>query len=57
MKSRLILQVHDELIIETHKDEIDSVKEKLRLAMEEAAALSVPLTADISEGETWLAAK
>jgi len=57
MKSRLILQVHDELIIETHKTEIDEVKEILKNEMENAAALIVPLSVNISVGQTWFDAK
>lgn len=55
--ARLILQVHDELIIESHKDCADQALEILRKEMEGAAKLSVPLTADISIGKTWFDAK
>lgn len=57
LKSRLILQVHDELIIETHKDEADTVKEILRKSMEEAVKLNVELKVDINIGENWLELK
>ncbi|HLR21994.1 MAG TPA: DNA polymerase I [Tissierellaceae bacterium] len=53
LKSRLILQVHDELIIETHKDEVDEVKEMLKDIMENAVNLDIPLKADIQEGDSW----
>lgn len=56
-KSRLILQVHDELIVETHKDEINEVKEILKNCMESAATLSVPIPVDVGEGESWYEAK
>ncbi len=57
LKSKLILQVHDELIVETHKDEIAIVSEILRDNMENAVKLKVPLVAEVHEGETWYAAK
>ena len=57
MKSRLILQVHDELLIEAEKDEVDEVKEILKDKMEHAADLSVPLIADMHTGMNWYEAK
>jgi len=56
-KSRLILQVHDELIVEAHKDEIETVKKLLREEMENAFTLSVPLAVDMQEGKSWYDAK
>ncbi len=56
-KSRLILQVHDELIVETHKDEIKEVSEILKNCMETAADLNVPIPADVGEGANWYEAK
>ena len=56
-KSRLLLQVHDELVLETTADEADAVETLLRDAMEHAAALSVPLTVDIHSGTNWAEAK
>lgn len=53
LRSRLILQVHDELIIETHKDELEEVKELLKNVMETAVKLSVPLKVDMETGESW----
>ncbi len=53
MKSNLVLQVHDELIIEAHKDELDDVKKILRDAMEHAIQLSVRLTVDLNVGDNW----
>ncbi len=50
MKSRLILQVHDELVIETHKEEIDEVEKILNHCMMGAAELSVPLEIDVHTG-------
>lgn len=57
MKSRLILQVHDELIVEAHKDEIEEVKKILSEEMQGAMELSVPLKVDMSEGHSWYDAK
>jgi DNA polymerase-1 len=53
LRSRLILQVHDELLIEAASDEVEKVKEVLRQAMESAAALSVVLEIDMKTGENW----
>jgi len=56
-RSRLILQVHDELIIETHIDEEQEVARILKESMENAAKLSVPLKADVKRGHNWYEAK
>ncbi|WP_430886179.1 DNA polymerase I [Fusibacter sp. JL216-2] len=59
LKSKLILQVHDELIIDTHPDEVEQVKALLRENMETAAddilsdAFKIPLKVDMNEGESW----
>ncbi len=57
LKSQLLLQVHDELLIETHKDEVDEVREILRDQMYHAATLSVPLEIEINQGNNWYEAK
>ena len=57
LKSKLVLQVHDELIIDTYKDEIDEVKELLRDLMENAVKLDVDLKVDISTGNSWYESK
>ena len=57
MKSRLVLQVHDELLIEAHLDEVERVKEILAYEMEQAAYLLVPLSVDMHVGENWYEAK
>ncbi len=57
LKSRLILQVHDELIIETAIEENDVVKELLVNEMVNAAKLSVKLIVDVNEGASWYDAK
>lgn len=56
-KSRLILQVHDELLIETHKDEEEQVKKLLKDNMEHAVSLNVPLDVDVHSGKSWYEAK
>jgi DNA polymerase-1 len=53
LSARLILQVHDELIIECPDNEIEIVKEILTKKMQEAGKLKVPLTAEAQVGETW----
>ena len=57
MKSKLVLQVHDELLIEAHEDELETVKEILSYEMEHAANLHVPLEVDMHTGENWYEAK
>ncbi|KHD35101.1 DNA polymerase I [Clostridium acetobutylicum] len=57
LKSRLILQVHDELILNVYKDELEKVKELVKLEMEEVMELKVPLEVDIESGNTWYEAK
>ena len=57
LKSRLILQVHDELLIEAAEEEINEVKEILLAQMEEAADLTVPLIVDMHTGKSWYEAK
>lgn len=57
LKSKLILQVHDELLVETHKSEVEEVKQIVKKNMEAAMNLKVPLTADVSMGNNWFDAK
>ncbi len=57
LKSRLILQVHDELIVEAPENESVQVERILSEEMENAVKLSVPLTADAKSGKTWYEAK
>jgi DNA polymerase-1 len=52
-KSKMILQVHDELIFDSHPDEIDRLKEMVRHCMENALVLDVPLVVDIKIGPNW----
>ena len=55
--AHLILQVHDELIIESHPDCADEALEILRFEMENAVSLIVPMDVDISYGTTWFECK
>ena len=57
MKSRLVLQVHDELLIEAYQPELEEVREILRNEMEQAVSLDVPLEIDMHTGENWYEAK
>ena len=57
LQSRLILQVHDELLLECPPEEADRAAELLREAMEGAIELSVPLVAEVHRGENWAEAK
>ena len=57
LKSELILQVHDELIVDAFIDEKEQVEKILVEEMEGAVKLSVPLTVSIGNGKTWFDAK
>lgn len=57
LKSRLVLQVHDELLVETKKEEIAAVSRILEEEMKGAAHLAVELEVDMHEGENWYEAK
>ena len=57
LKSRIVLQVHDELLIETVAEEKEVVKELLVSCMENAAKLLVPLKVEVEEGNDWYDAK
>ena len=57
MRSRLILQIHDELILECPRDEAEKAASLLKEEMEKAVSLSVPLTVDAHSGENWFLAK
>jgi len=56
LKSKMILQVHDELIFDVYKPELEQLKEIVQTKMEKAVILSIPLTVDIGTGENWLQA-
>ena len=57
LQAKLIMQVHDELIIDCPKSEQEIVKKLLKEEMENAVSLSIPLLVDVGVGENWLNAK
>jgi DNA polymerase I - 3''-5'' exonuclease and polymerase domains len=57
MQSRMLLQVHDELVFELPPQEQDALVALVRHEMEHAAELSVPLVVDVGLGDSWLATK
>ena len=56
IKSRLLLQVHDELVFDLHRDEADTLPPLLLQAMREALPLRVPVRVDAGRGPDWLTA-
>ena len=57
LAARLILQVHDELVLEVPEAEVDRVSVLVREAMESAADLRVPIVAEVGVGPNWVDAK
>ena len=57
LKSKIVLQVHDEMMIEAEKDEAEQVKTIVKKSMEEATKLKVPLIAEVSEATNWYECK
>ena len=55
-KSKMLLQVHDELVFDVHKSEIDILKSLIKNKMEQAVSLSVPLDVEVGQGLNWLEA-
>ena len=53
LKSKIVLQVHDEMMLEVPKDEVFIIKELLKNCMENATTLKVPLIAEVSEADNW----
>lgn len=53
LKSKIVLQVHDEMMIEAEKSELQEVKNIIKNSMENAAKLNVPLIAEMSEAGNW----
>ncbi|HNS42555.1 MAG TPA: DNA polymerase, partial [Taishania sp.] len=56
VKSKMLLQVHDELIFDVHKDEIEKMSDLIHNAMEKAVNLVVPMKAEVGVGQNWLEA-
>ncbi|MBQ2977540.1 MAG: hypothetical protein IJE17_08625, partial [Clostridia bacterium] len=57
LKARLILQVHDELMIEAPREETEKVTKILQDCMEQVISLQVPLLAEVKTGESWYETK
>ena len=56
IRSKMIMQVHDEVVIDTLRSELDTVKRIVKEAMESVATLRVPLIAEVNSADNWLAA-
>lgn len=56
LKSKMLLQVHDELVFDAYKSELETLKTIVKDEMENAYKLTVPLVVDIGIGENWLEA-
>ncbi|WKZ59686.1 MAG: DNA polymerase I [Cyclobacteriaceae bacterium] len=56
LKSRMIMQVHDELVFDVHKDEVDVLKEQVTRLMKSAVRLEVPMEVEVGVGKNWLEA-
>ena len=50
----MLLQVHDELVFDAYKEELDAVEKLIKSEMEQAFVLSVPLVVDMGKGRNWL---
>ena len=57
LRAKMILQIHDELILDTPVEEVEAVKKLLKNVMENVIKLKVPLKADLNEGKNWYEAK
>ena len=57
LKSKMIIQVHDELIFDTAEDELETVKQIVTDVMDNVCELTVPLSIDINYGKNWAEAK
>ena len=57
LKSKIVLQVHDEMMIEAPIEEAEEVKKIVKQSMEEAVTLKIPLIAEVSEAENWYECK
>jgi DNA polymerase-1 len=56
-RSKMILQVHDELVFDVHKDELEEIQGIVRDCMENSVSLDVPIKVDMGTGPTWLECK
>jgi DNA polymerase-1 len=57
LAARMLMQVHDELLVEVPDEEVDQVTEIVKREMESAVSLDVPLVADVGVGDNWMDAK
>jgi DNA polymerase I len=57
LRSRLIMQVHDELVFEVDEEELELMRNLVKDRMENAVELSVPIRVDLAVGASWLEAK
>ncbi|MGB5648073.1 MAG: DNA polymerase, partial [Muriicola sp.] len=55
-KTKMLLQVHDELVFDVYKPELEQMKKMIKNAMESAYTLKVPLDVELGQGENWLEA-
>jgi DNA polymerase-1 len=55
-KSKMLLQVHDELVFDVHNSELEQIKPMIKQEMESAFTLAVPLEVDMGTGRNWLEA-
>ena len=53
-RSKMVLQVHDELLFDVHKDEVDEIREMVKEKMENAMPMNVPITVETGTGKNWL---
>ncbi|HLT71596.1 MAG TPA: DNA polymerase, partial [Cyclobacteriaceae bacterium] len=56
LRSRMIMQVHDELVFDVHKDEVDLMKENVIQLMKSAVSMEVPMEVEAGVGNNWLEA-
>jgi DNA polymerase-1 len=56
LQSKMILQVHDELVFDVHKDEIEQMQQLVKKAMEDAVAMEVPMEVEMKTAPNWLEA-
>ena len=56
LRARVVLQVHDELLVETPQEEVEQVRQILQYEMEHAADLRVPLQVEVEQGKNWFEA-
>ena len=54
MDAKIVMQVHDELIVEVKDADVEKCKQLVKDEMEKAVSLSIPLTTDVTSGKNWL---